>query len=401
MSSIGKFGSRANIGTQTILAAGLASIVACSGGSYTAPAPLAAIQLADAGSLKPFDPTDPGLPKPEGMALTADGKAWVTLSNLDLNYSVAGPAMLASVVPSTGVVTLLDLAAGAEADGGVDDRACLNAGVVKNDNGYLLAACSGGFDPTDTRGRAVVEVDPNGVAVLHTLAAPAGLAPYAIAGASSKIWVGDANTASLYSIDRATFTVADGADASHPAIALPCSDTADHSFFVTDLLVSGSTLYALCSADPDGYIVQLDATSGAVQGSPQLVGSLPIGMAELSNGEIAVINSDDETVALVTPGASGPTVQKAVYTFPGSAELQDVQARGMYLYVTASGANVVARLDLSQTDPAKMLAGEANTGDDSYPWSVLPLDDNQALVSLNGLNDLVGVNFATADAGTQ
>jgi DNA-binding beta-propeller fold protein YncE len=213
----------------------------------------------------------------------------------------------------------------------------------------------------------------------------------------------------LISVTRATFTLADGASASAPPIALPCADAADSYLYVADLLANGNDLFALCSGDPDGYIVQLDANTGAVKGTPQLVGATPVAMALLGDGRIAVVNSIDETLALVTPGGgalsdggtAGPKVQTKAYTCAQCQSLSDVKARGLFVYLVDSSTNTALKLDLSQTDPAKMLVNEVNTGDNSSPWAILPLDDNQALVSNNGLGALVGVNFSTAaDAGT-
>ncbi len=384
------------IGVQTIVLAALLS--ACSGGGYLAPPPLPSTTLPSGAALKPWVAGDQGLSKPEGMALAADGRAWVTLTNLDANYAAAGPGMLAGVVPSTGATTLIDLArsdAGVPpgSDAGVDEHACVNPGAVKSDEGLLLVACGGSYGASTGPGRAVVQVNPVNGSVAHSLAAPGGFQPYSLAGGPTKIWIGDTNTASLASIERSSFALADGADSAHPAIALPCTDAADAYMYVSDLLVDGSDLFALCSAEPDGYIVQLDATTGAVKGSAQLVGATPVAMALLSDGRIAVVNSVDETLALVTRGAAGPTVQRAVYTFAHGAALQDVKARGMFVFTVSSGTNTVQKLDLSQTAQSKMLVGEVNTGDSSYPYNIVPLDDDQAIVSNNGTGVLVGVKF--------
>jgi hypothetical protein len=386
------------IGMQIICAAALCA--ACSSGSSSVPAPLPSVAFPSGAALDPFDAGDPGQAKPEEMALTPDGRAWAVLTNLDVNYNPAGPGFLAGVVPSTGAITLVNL--GAESDGGSDDHGCLNAGAVKLDtDGNLIAACAGSFSATELRGRSVVQVAPNGGTLLHSLPAPSGIQPGAIAGGPTKIWVGDTDSTTLFSITRSTFALADGASASAPAITLPCVDAADMYLYVSDILIDGNDMFALCAGEPDGYVVQLDATSGAVKGTPQLVGATPVAMALLGDGRIAVANSVDETLALVTRGSSGPTVQRAVYTFVQSAALQDVKARGLLVYVTASGTNTVAKLDLSQTDPTKMLVGEVYTGDNTGPWSILPLDDNQAVVSNNISGTLAGVTFAggVIDAG--
>jgi streptogramin lyase len=391
------------IAMQTICAALLCAACGGTNNSSAAP-PLKSITLPTGAALKPFVSADLGISKPEGMALTADGRAWVVLTNLDSAYNVAGPAFLAGVVPSTGVITLVDLAAGANPDGGTsDDHNCLNAGVVKLDNGNLIAACTGGF-AADTRGRAVVEVDPEHGTLLHTLPAPSGFQPASVAvGGATKIWVSDTDSLKLISIDRSTFALVDGADASHPAISLPCMDSADTYLYTSDILVDGSDLFALCAGTPDGYIVQLNASTGAVVGTPQLVGGTPTAMAVLGDGRIAVVNSTDSTLALVTRGSgASPTVQRAVYTFANGSGLQDVKARGQFVYATSSLTNTVEKLDLTKTTAATMLVGEVSLGANAYPWSIVPLDDDQAEVSDNGTGALVGVNFSTgtSDAGT-
>ena len=40
-----------------------------------------------------------------------------------------------------------------------------------------------------------------------------------------------------------------------------------------------------------------------------------------------------------------------------------------------------------------MLVGEVNTGDGSNPWNILPLDDDQAVVSNFIAGNVVGVDF--------
>src|SRR5438552_9580061 len=106
--------------------------------------------------------------------------------------------------------------------GGADDHACTNSGVVRNDGNLLLVVCTGSFSAQELRGRAVIEVDPATNAPLRKASPPAGFQPSYVASGPSKIWVGDFGSARLYSLDRSTFALADGADESHPAIQLPC-----------------------------------------------------------------------------------------------------------------------------------------------------------------------------------
>jgi hypothetical protein len=40
-----------------------------------------------------------------------------------------------------------------------------------------------------------------------------------------------------------------------------------------------------------------------------------------------------------------------------------------------------------------MLVGEVNTGDGSNPWNILPLDDDQAIVSNFIAGNVLGVDF--------
>jgi len=113
------------------------------------------------------------------------------------------------------------------------------------------------------------------------------------------------------------------------------------------------------------------------------------------DGRLAVVNSVSGTLTLVTIGPQSLTAAVNVFSFGKSAALQDVRARGQFLYTVASATNTVQKLDLSVQDPARMLVGEVNTGDRSNPWNILPLDDDQAIVSNFIAGNVVGVDFRT------
>jgi DNA-binding beta-propeller fold protein YncE len=318
------------------------------------------------------------------LASGPGGSGFVALTNLDSSFAPGGPGMLVRIQPDTGVTTVILL-------GGDDDHACTNSGVVRNDGNRLLAVCAGSFAPDDLRGRAVVEVDPATNARLRIATPPAGFQPSYVAGAQNKIWVGDFASARLYSLDRTTFAIADGADETHPPIRLPCPSPLT---YVSDLLVHGDDLFALCGAD-DGYLVRLDPQTGAVKGDKVLVGAQPTAMTVAGDGRLAIVNSVSGTLTLVTIGTGSLTASLDVFSFGKSAALQDVRARGQFLYTVASATNTVQKLDLSIADPAKMLVAEVNTGDGSNPWNILPLDDDQAIVSNFLLGNVVGVDFRT------
>ncbi|TMA45214.1 MAG: hypothetical protein E6J82_02550 [Deltaproteobacteria bacterium] len=161
---------------------------------------------------------------------------------------------------------------------------------------------------------------------------------------------------------------------------------------MADLLVNGNDLFALCGAD-EGYLVRLDPESGAVKGDKVLVGAQPTAMIVAGDGRLAVVNSVSGTLTMVTIGAQTMIAEVNFFSFGKSAALQDVRARGQFLYTVASATNTVQKLDLSVKDPAKMLVAEVNTGDGSNPWNILPLDDDQAIVSNFIAGNIVGVDF--------
>ena len=365
-----------------------ATLAACGGSELKVFPPLKRTALPAGSALRPWSPTVATRAAPQLAAAGPGGSAFIALTNLDANYAPGGPGLLVRLQPDTGAQVVIPL-------GGADDRGCSNSGVVKNENGVLVAVCSGGFG-ADPAGRAIVEVNPATNAVARTAKAPAGFQPSAVAVAAKKIWVGDFNLPRVYSVDRTTFAVVDGADAAHPATDLPCA--APYTY-VADLLVAGGDLFALCGA-ADGYLVRLDSGTGALKGDKVLVGAQPVAMALTGDGRIAVSNSTSGTLSLDSIGASALTVARDVVVFGKSAALQDVRARGSFLYTVTTGTNAVQKLDLAAKDQTRLVVAEQPTGDNSGPYSILPLDDNQAIVTNNLTGEVVGVNFSKTATST-
>ena len=104
------------------------------------------------------------------------------------------------------------------------------------------------------------------------------------------------------------------------------------------------------------------------------------------------------TLSLVTIGASTLTVARDVTSFGKSSVLQDLRARGNFLYTVTSGTNAVQKLDLAAKDQTKLVVAERTTGDNTGPYSILPLDDDQAIVSNNATGEVIGVNFKSTAA---
>ncbi|MBS2024888.1 MAG: hypothetical protein JST92_21025 [Deltaproteobacteria bacterium] len=365
----------------------LVALAAACGGSdlQPVPPPLASTALPSGADLNPYNAASPALSKPQGMALGADGRAWIALTNLDANYSVAAPGMLVGVVPSTGVTTKVGL-------GGTGGHDCTNSGGVVADAAgtSLFVTCTGTYNfggTPELRGRGFSVVSAGSGTVTHHVDAPADFQPISIALSSTRIWVGDALTGGIASYDRTTLALVDGADASHPVITLPCTG----NLSVGALLVVGANLYATCSAT-DGYVVQLDAATGAIKGTKQSVGSLPGALALTGDGRIAVANGGDNSVAMITETASGFTVQKQAIVLAQSAGLTDVRARGNFLYTDSAGTNTVQKIDLAAAAGPKVVA-EIAIGDNTDPFNVLPLDDDHAVTCTNVTGALVGVDF--------
>ncbi len=349
--------------------------IAC-GGNKKAPPPLASVSLPSGAALKPFSPTNPSRSGPSAMVALGD-KVYIALSNVDANYSPGGPGLVAGLVPSTGAQSIIEL-------GGPDGHQCTNTGHVAADGSKLYLSCSGSF--TDNSGRGVVEVDTAGAgSVSRRAVVPSGFAPGALAVAPGKIWIGDVLSASLISIDRGSFTVADGG-AGHPAIQLPC--TALYTY-VSGLAVIGGDLYALCGAT-DGYMVRLDAATGKAKGSPVLVGGQPIALTATGDSRIAVANSTSGDVALVTVSPGGMTAVRS--PLPSSSDLEDVAARNQFLYVVSAATQTVVKIDLSAAGGFKVVDSRS-VSPNTDPTRIVMLDDDVGVVSDYLSGKVIGIRF--------
>ena len=364
--------------TTTAVLLSLALLAACHSGDK-APPPLASIDLPAGADLKPYDSSKPPTASPTATAQLG-GKVWLALGNLYLTKTSAdpgGPGMLVGIVPSTGAKTVIDL-------GGSDGRQCQNPGAVKPDGGKLYVAC-GPF--STSTGLGVSEVDVNAGKVTRFVAAPAGFIPTALALTPTTIWVSDSNGANVMAIDRASFT------AKAPQ-ALPCANTSTNYYYVPSLLASGSDLFALCSAT-DGYLVRLDATTGAQKGDRVLVGQGPIAMVVAGDGRLAIVNSLDATLTMVTIAPGTLTADKGVLAFKNSSDLEDVKALGQFIYVMISGTQTVAKVDLSKQPP--VVVDEVNVNPNGTagadPNRLELLDDTSFVVSDFGLSKLIGGQF--------
>jgi hypothetical protein len=369
------------------LAAVALAIAFAACGHNNPPPPLPHIALPAGAALKPYDPSNPGLARPLGAAQLGS-LVYVALSNERANFTVGGPGMLAAVTPSTGLSTLIDL-------GGADEKQCTDPSVVRADSNKLYVTCSDSFDPT-SEGRRLVEVDPNTQAVSRTAAIPNGFVPGGIAAAPAKIWMGDSGSGTLFSVDRTTFTAADGADASHPPIAASCP--ASGTFvFIADVAIIAGDLWALCSTSDAGVLGRYDPTTGHLK-DHVAVGATPVALAGLADGRIAVVNSNDNTLALVTTGT--PLSATIGFTYQGSTStLQDVKARDHFVYTVASGSNTVQKIDLTAAGGPKVVS-EKNTAPPNAasacinPWNVIVLDDDHAVVSCLLSDALAGLDFS-------
>lgn len=332
------------------------------------PPPVPSIALPSGADLKPFDPTMPGLARPAGMELL-NGTAWVVLGNYDANYAYRGPGLLASILPSTGQVALVDL-------GGAGEKECLNPGFVRAAGGKLYVSCSSDYNG---HGAAIVELDPATAQVTRRAATPVG--PTGVAVAASKIWFGNGAAGSVYSIDRTTFAVS--------ATPQPLSCPTGGFPYVPDLAVVNGDLLVICSSSTGGVLNRLDQTTGAPRDTVD-VGPIAVELAETGDGRIAIVTAGDNTLRLVTVTKTAMTSQVALTFNSKTTTLQDVRAHGQYLFTVASGSNTVQKIDLAaMSGPA--VVGEANLGDKASPWNILPLDDNQAIVSNQGSNTIVAV----------
>ncbi len=122
------------------------------------------------------------------------------------------------------------------------------------------------------------------------------------------------------------------------------------------------------------------------------VGPIAVELTATGDGRIAVVSGADNKLRLVT--LSNPLSVQVGYTFVGqTSTLQDVRALDQFVFTVASGSNTVQKIDLSaKGGPA--LVDEQNVGAGATPWSILPLDDTQALVANQGANNIVAVKWA-------
>ena len=348
----------------------LVPLLACGSSGHSGPPTVDSVALPSGAALEPYPGATP-LPRPEGMALS-NGNVFIALSNLDSTFAVSGPSLLAEYVPSSGSTTLIDL-------GGADGKQCKSAGFVRESNGLLYAVCGGDFN--DGSGTALVEVNPEAHAVTRRVAIPTS--PAGVAAGPSRFWVGDAFGGNVYAIDKTSFTVVAG------PIVIPCPSTG--TFTTTnDVLVSGGDLYALCSNNTGGVLSRLDAITGAFKMQAD-AGPTSVAIADIGDGRLAIASGADNSLRIVTVTASALNVQVFATVFVGAtATLQDIRARGQLLYTVASGSNTVQKIDLNASGGPKVVA-EANTGTGANPWNIVPLDDNDAVVSNLGTNNLVKV----------
>ena len=362
---------------RSLAACALLVTAACGSSTFHAPPAQPHIALPTGAALKPYVPGQPGEARPNYTA-QLDGIVYAGLTNARLagGFPVtAGPGFLAAIEPTSGVVNLVDL-------GGADGQQCKNPGALRADSGKIYVVCAASFDGSDPS-RALVEVDPGSRTVSRRAAIPQGTVPSGVAATATRIWIGDAIVPQLLSFDRATFAPIDGADAAHPPIAAKCP-TEGQFPYVPYVAVVGPDLYALCATSTAGVLGRYDARTGATKGQAA-VGASPTQFVATSDGRIAAVNSLENTLSLVTLG--NPMSSQVGLTFKSpTSTLQDVKARGQFLFTVASGSNTVQKIDLRASGGPKVVA-EANTGDGTSPFNLEPLDDDQVVI----------VNYATSD----
>jgi hypothetical protein len=304
-----------------------------------------------------------------------NGKAWVVLGNYDKDYAVRGPGLLASFVPSTGQVTLIDL-------GGAGEKQCLNPGFVRAAAGKLYVSCSGDYG-NNGQGSAIVEVDPATAQVTRRVTTP--VPPQGVAVASGKIWFGDSGSGNVYSVDRTSFAVSTAPQ------AVTCPSGKGFPA-VSDLTVFNGDLLVICTSGSGGVMNRLDQTTGAQRDTVD-VGPIAVELAATGDGRIAIVSGLDNTLRLVTITKTAMTSQVALTFKSPTSTLQDVRALDQFLYTAASGSNTVQKIDLAAKGGPAVVA-EANLGDGANPWNILPLDDDQAIVSNQMSNTIVAVGCA-------
>jgi glutamine cyclotransferase len=355
-------------------------LVAACGGSSNAPPAVPNVPLPSGDALRPWDPQHPGLARPLGIA-QVNGTAYAALGNYDASFAARGPGLLAAFVPSNGTVTLIDL-------GGAADKECIQAGWVRTADGLLYVTCSGDFNTGS--GNAVVEVNPSGQGtVTKRFAAP--VSPAGVAITSNRVWFGSGLSGVVYGLDRATFALAAG------PITLTCPATSYKT--TNDLAVLNGELYAVCSNDVGGVLNRLDATTGTVKGTADS-GPIAAALTATGDGRLAIVSSGDNRLRLVTVSPTQMTVQVAYQYSDQTATLQGISALNQFVYTTASDSNTVQKIDISGTGGARLVdeksVGSCNqgTGDCPGPWNILPLDDDQALVTNQRSSTIVAVKWS-------
>jgi hypothetical protein len=356
----------------------LALAIACGQGNRPPP-PQARIALPSGALLKPYDDSKPGEARPLYTAQLG-GRVYAGLSNAraEGNFVVtAGPGFLAAIEPFAGTVDLIDLGGT-----GAGRNQCTNPGVIRADSGKLYVVCSGAFDGASP-GRGLFEVDPATRLVSRALVTPAGMVPSGVGVAPTRIWVGDSFTPQLISVNRTTFTVVDGADSAHPPVPVPCPSTGQFPY-VPYVGVVNDDVYALCATSEAGILARFDGSSGLPKGHVA-VGASPTQFTGTVDGRIAVVNSLDNTLSLVTTGSTLAAQVGLVFKSPTST-LQDVKSSGRFVFTTASGSNTVQKIDLQAAGGPKVVA-EASTEPGLNPYNLEPLDDDTVVV----------VNYKTSD----
>lgn len=353
----------------------LALAFAC-GGSSKAPPSVPSTAMPSGAQLLPYAAGSPGLARPTGMDLV-NGRVYIALGNYDAAYVVRGPGLLASLDPTTGNTQVIDI-------GGTSGTQCQEPYTVRDSGGKIYATCSGYTDYSAaspaTTGTAIVEVDPATNKLTRIVSLPTS--PSGLAIASSRIWFGDAFSGAIYAIDRSSFSIVAG------PISIPCPNTGTYQTTNDVILVQGD-LYAACSNNTGGILSRLDSNTGTLKMQADS-GPTAVAFTQTSDGRIAVISGADSKLRLVTIGSSSLTTTEA-YTYQGTETMQDIKASGHYLFTTSSGTDTVQRLDLSKPQ-AQMLVGEASMGTGAVPYNILPLDDDQALVSNQTGNTIVSVS---------
>ena len=76
----------------------------------------------------------------------------------------------------------------------------------------------------------------------------------------------------------------------------------------------------------------------------------------------------------------------------GTSTLRDVRARGQFLFTVAWASDTAQRIDLAAEGGPRVVA-EASVGEGSRPWNILPLDDDQAIVSNEMASTITAVRW--------